>query len=169
MLWIKEQEWLRAFVLWYSVLRIRWQRLARSGLIAWTDRGQTFRPVENLPFVQQFRHGKMSIERQAMGTDGLALPGQAWRCRAKEARTGAWLAEAALWIVRTGSPWRDLPEEFGKCNTVFKRFRDWVKTGIWQERFDVLSGQPDMQYAMADATIVKMRRHSPDAGLEARP
>ena len=72
----------------------------------------------------------MSIERQAMGTDGLALPGQAWRCRAKEARTGAWLAEAALWIVRTGSPWRDWPEEFGKCNTVFKRFRDGVKAGI---------------------------------------
>ena len=34
--------------------------------------------------------------------------------------------EAVLWIVRTGSPWRDWPEEFGKCNTVFKRFRDWV-------------------------------------------
>ena len=83
MLWIKEQKWLRAFVLWYSVLRIRWQRLARSGLIAWTDHGQTLGPVENLPLVQQFRHGKMSIERQAMGTDGLALPGQAWRCRAK--------------------------------------------------------------------------------------
>jgi len=48
----------------------------------------------------------------------------------QEARTGAWLAEAALWIVRTGSPWRDWPEEFGKCNTVFKRFRDGVKAGI---------------------------------------
>ena len=78
-------------------------------------------------------------------------------------------AEAALWIVRTGSPWRDWSEEFGKCNTVFKRFRDGVKTGIWQERFDVLSGQPDMQYAMADATTVKVHRHGPGAGLKARP
>ena len=83
--------------------------------------------VENHLLWLQSRHGKMSIERQAVGTDGLALPGQAWRCRAKEARTGAWLAEAALWIVRTGSPWRDWPEEFGKCNTVFKRFRDGGK------------------------------------------
>lgn len=33
--------------------------------------------------------------------------------------------ETALWIVRTGSPWRDLPASFGKWNTVFKRYRDW--------------------------------------------
>jgi transposase len=35
--------------------------------------------------------------------------------------------EAVLWIVRTGSPWRDLPTFFGNWNSVFKRYRDWVK------------------------------------------
>ena len=87
----------------------------------------------------------------------------------QEARTGAWFAEAVPWILRTGNPWRDWFEEFGKCNTVFKRFRDGVKAGIWQERLDAVSGQPDMQYAMADATIVKVHRHGPGAGLKARP
>ena len=87
----------------------------------------------------------------------------------QEARTSAWFAEAVPWIVRTGSPWRDLLEEFGKCNTVFKRFRDWVKAGIWQKLFDAVSDPPDMQYAMADATTVKMHRHSPGAELKARP
>ena len=53
------------------------QCLARAGLIAWTDRGQTLGSVENLPLVQQSRYGKKSIERQAVGTDGPALPGQA--------------------------------------------------------------------------------------------
>ena len=91
----------------------------------------------------------------------------------QEARTTVCLnrlfVEAVLWIVRTGSPWRDLPEEFGKWNTVFKRFRDWVKAGIWQKLFDAVSGQPDMQYAMVDATIVKVHHHGQGAELKARP
>src|SRR5208283_1007325 len=35
--------------------------------------------------------------------------------------------EAVLWIARTGNPWRDLPVFFGHWNSVFKRYRDWVK------------------------------------------
>lgn len=38
--------------------------------------------------------------------------------------------EAVLWVVRTGSPWRDLPGVFGNWNTVFKRYRDWVKADV---------------------------------------
>ncbi len=38
--------------------------------------------------------------------------------------------EAVPWIARTSSPWRDLPASFGRGNTVFKRFRDWVKADV---------------------------------------
>ena len=79
--------------------------------------------------------------------------------------------EAVLWIVRTGSPWRDLPIQFGNWNTVFKRYRDWVKADVFQRLFDAVSEEPDMEYAMVDATIVKVHRHGQGAkgGLRARP
>jgi transposase len=79
--------------------------------------------------------------------------------------------EAVLWIARTGSPWRDLPSCFGKWKTVFKRFRDWVKAAIFQRLFAAVSDDPDMEYAMVDATIVKVHRHGQGAkgGLRARP
>ncbi len=79
--------------------------------------------------------------------------------------------EAVLWIARTGSPWRDLPAHFGKWNTVFKRYSDWVKAGVFKRIFEAASDDPDMEYAMADATIVKLHRHGHGAkgGLKIRP
>ena len=67
--------------------------------------------------------------------------------------------EAVLWIARTGSPWRDLPPSFGKWNTVFKRLRDWVRAGVFTRMFEAVSDDPDMEYAMVDATIVRVHRH----------
>ena len=79
--------------------------------------------------------------------------------------------EAVLWIARTGSPWRDLPTSFGNWNTVFKRFRDWVKAGVFKRMFEAVSDDPDMEYAMVDATIVRVHRHGQGAkgGRKARP
>ena len=54
---------------------------------------------------------------------------------------------------------------------MFTRFRDWVKADIWKRLFDAVSNDPDMEYAMVDATIVKVHRHGQGAkgGLRARP
>ncbi|MEH2545535.1 transposase [Bradyrhizobium sp. AZCC 2262] len=96
----------------------------------------------------------------------LGKPGDPGR-RGKDNRL---FVEAVLWIARTGSPWRDLPPSFGHWNSVFTRFRDWVKADVWKRLFDTVSDDPDMEYAMVDATIVKVHRHGQGAkgGLKAR-
>jgi transposase len=59
--------------------------------------------------------------------------------------------EGVLWIVRTGSPWRDLPEAFGDWNTVFRRFS---RKGVWWRIFEAMSDDPDFEYLIVDSTIV---------------
>jgi transposase len=79
--------------------------------------------------------------------------------------------EAVLWIVRTGSPWRDIPASFGNWSSIYTRFRDWVRADVFKRLFEACSDEPDMEYAMVDATIVKVHRHGQGAkgGLQARP
>lgn len=75
--------------------------------------------------------------------------------------------EAVLWIIRTVSPWRDLPPEFGKWNSIYKHYRRWVKSDRFIHIFNALN-EPDIEYAMIDGTIVKVHRQGAKGGLIVR-
>ena len=42
------------------------------------------------------------------------------------------IVNGILWRIRTGAPWRDVPEKYGKWMTVYQRFRRWSEAGIWE-------------------------------------
>ncbi len=68
-----------------------------------------------------------------------------------------------LWRVRTGSPWRDLPSGFGNWNSVFQRFRRWVRAGVFDRLFERMLDEPDFEYALIDGTIVSVHQKASGA------
>jgi transposase len=79
--------------------------------------------------------------------------------------------EAVFWRVRTGSPWRDLPENFGNWNSQFRRFRRWAEGGVFESLFKAMADSPDLEYALIDGTIVSVHQKATGAKgrLKLRP
>ena len=66
--------------------------------------------------------------------------------------------DAVLYRLRVGVPWRDLPFFYGNWHTVYVRYIDWCRRGIWQGIFEVLAARPSLGCVLLDSTFVRCHR-----------
>jgi transposase len=85
---------------------------------------------------------------------------------AKDHRT---VLNGILWTLRTGAPWRDLPDRYGTWQTVYSRFRRWREQGIWGQVLRALQAVAahddtlDGSLAMIDGSNVRAHQHAAGA------
>jgi transposase len=63
--------------------------------------------------------------------------------------------DAVIYRARTGIPWRDLPERFGPCKSVYNRFAHWARRGVWAHVFKALPMRVDKTGSIVDASVVR--------------
>lgn len=69
-----------------------------------------------------------------------------------------------LWILRTGAPWQDLPQRYGKYQTVHRRFQNWVRSGVMEKVLWALAqdlqerGGLDLRECFIDGTFVPAKK-----------
>ncbi len=93
------------------------------------------------------------------------LPGRPGTAGAR-AQDNRRFVNAVLWMAKAGAQRRDLPERFGKPNTVLVRFCRWAKTGQWQRIFEALQ-EPDLEWMMIDSASI--RAHLSASGQKGGP
>ena len=71
--------------------------------------------------------------------------------------------EAVVYVLRTGVAWADLPDWFGKPNSLYRRFRRWSQQGIWDALFTAGVPEDALETVMVDATITKAQRFASGA------
>jgi transposase len=69
---------------------------------------------------------------------------------------------AVLYRAKTGVAWRDLPERFGPWKSIYNRFANWARRGVWDEVFKALQLEVDETGSIVDGSIV--RAHQDAAG-----
>lgn len=74
-----------------------------------------------------------------------------------------------LWVLRTGAPWRDLPERYGPWSTVASRFYRWREAGIWERIWAQVQSDADEQdeidweIHLLDGTVIRAHQHAAGA------
>jgi transposase len=73
------------------------------------------------------------------------------------------------WKLRTGAPWRDIPERYGPWPTLYSRFRRWRLAGVWDRLFAAVqtqadaAGPLDWSVHFVDGTLLRAHQHAAGA------
>ena len=68
------------------------------------------------------------------------------------------IMNAIFYVLRTGMPWRDLPERYGPYTTAYNRFNRWSRRGVWKQIFDQVAARSRVGLYFIDSTSVKAHR-----------
>jgi transposase len=116
------------------------------------------------------RHG-LTDEQWGLISDAFPAPAKTGR----PPRDRRPIVDAIVWIMRTSSPWRDLPEEFGPWQTAWHLFDLWHGNGLLDQILDRLRaaqvdlGQVDGQLWCVDGTLVRAARCAAGGGKKGIP
>jgi transposase len=79
------------------------------------------------------------------------------------------IVNAIVWKLRTGAPWRDLPERYGPWESVYTRFRRWRLAGVWERALGAIqaegdaAGKLDWSLHFMDGTVIRAHQHAAGA------
>ena len=65
-----------------------------------------------------------------------------------------------FYVLRTGSPWRDLPERYGPYTTIYNRYNRWAKAGVWLKIFEALAARSPHSMQLIDSSIIRAHQHA---------
>jgi transposase len=65
-----------------------------------------------------------------------------------------------FFVLRPGTPWRDLPERYGPHTTVYNRFNRWRQAGVWDRLMDAITAAYDGRVQMIDSSSVRVHQHA---------
>ena len=68
-----------------------------------------------------------------------------------------------FWVLRSGAPWRDLPERYGPRTTCYNRFVRWRKASVWDRLMDAITAAHDGDIQMIDSTSVRAHQQAATA------
>ena len=88
------------------------------------------------------------------------LPGADGRRSGRPRLDNRRVLNAIFFVLRCGTPWRDLPVRYGPPTTAHNRLNRWAKRGIWLTIFEALSSRAPSSLALIDSSIIRAYQHA---------